>query len=69
MPEKAEKVAAPPAPFLGSLADTTDMIQGLRAEMEDINAQQAALGEKANDLGGKIAALNSLRVANGLSAL
>lgn len=54
-------------PFLASLADTGQVIEGLRAELDAVKAQQRELDERVNDLNTRIAAYNSLRQAHGLS--
>ena len=53
-------------PFLVSLADTAGMIEAMRQEMAEIEAQRSTLADRANDLTNKVSALNALRQAHAL---
>lgn len=64
--EKELKAPVPEPPFLANLADTADLIAGLRAELEAVEAQRRDLDAKANDINAKIAAYATLRQAHGL---
>lgn len=57
------------APFLDSLSDTADIIEGLRAELATIERDRAVLDAKANELNGRISGFNALRGAHGLPAV
>lgn len=65
MPDKGP--ASPP--FLGSLADTTSMIEQLREEHVAIELQKRDLDAKSSDLAARISAFNTLRQAHGLPPL
>lgn len=62
MPDKEPKEL----PFLGSLNDTSAMIEQLRGELAEIEKQQRELAARANEVSSKISAWNTLRQTHGL---